>query len=111
MVPNKPGTFDRNRELTTLEHNILDYERPDPERDKAHYREFLRVVQNVTEDLDSKVETAFSTNADVHFHTWTYESFAALVEYSRRSISPWREVWSQPAIDNEPFEFYFTLMG
>lgn len=112
VVPDKLRTFDRDRELTTLDHLVLDYESPDLERDKAHYREFFREVYNMPEEvLEESVEGTIAINGDTHFHTWTYETFGAMVEYSCCRMSPWKAVWSQPAIEGDPdsFEFYYVL--
>jgi SAM-dependent methyltransferase len=111
VVPDKNRTFDRDRPLTTLEHLILDYHQPDLERDKQHYREFFEKVYGMTDDLDAKVESVIAINGDTHFHVWNYQTFGEFVTYSQRSISPWSEVWSQPAIDSDPdsFEFYYVL--
>lgn len=111
VVPDMHLTFDKERALTSLDHLIMDYKKPDTERDVPHYFEFFAKVNNVPEEcLASTVQNAIATNHDLHFHTWTYDSFQAMIEYSRRSVSPWRSVWSQPASDApDALEFYFVL--
>ena len=112
VVPDRRLTFDKDRELTTLDHLILDYQEPSAERDVPHYTEFSRMVKMVPEAvLDQYVRDAIASRLDIHFHTWTYESFLAMVDHSRRHMTPWRSVWSQPSVDADPWaiEFYFVL--
>src|SRR5450759_1940664 len=80
VVPEKTRTYDRDRQLTTTGHLILDYERADRQRDKAHFLEFLAKVYNVPEhELEHRAEFENSSNGDIHFHTWTHDTFAELV--------------------------------
>jgi SAM-dependent methyltransferase len=112
VVPDKKLTFDKDRDPTTLDHLILDYQEPSAERDVPHYTEFFRIVRLVPEAvLDQCVRDAIASRQDIHFHTWTYESFQAMVDHSRRHMTPWRSVWSQPAVEADPeaIEFYFVL--
>jgi SAM-dependent methyltransferase len=112
MVPDMTRTFDKDRDVTPLEHFLFDYEDPSLERDTEHYVEFFKKAFVTPEDeLQARVEKGIADNYDIHFHTWTYESFGEMVEESRRRMSPWRSVWSQPAIDGlaESIEFYFVL--
>lgn len=130
IVPDKQRTFDRRRPLTSLDHLILDYTSPDPSRDLEHYIEFFWNVYRIGDrtsrqrkharkfferaygitgpDIATSIRRAAAIQADAHFHTWTYESFCRMVEYSR-TIAPWSEIWSHPGAA-ELGEFYFTLM-
>jgi SAM-dependent methyltransferase len=112
FVPEKTLTFDKERELTSLEHLIEDYEAPSAERDAAHYFEFFRKVYAVPESvLEQRVRDAIAQGEDLHVHTWTHDSFKAMVEYSQGRMSPWRSIWSQPAVSGVEHaqEFYFVL--
>ncbi|MBI2715625.1 MAG: methyltransferase domain-containing protein [Rhizobiales bacterium] len=112
FVPDMRLTFDKLREVTPLEHLIADYESPSSERDVLHYVEFFsRAFITPIESLYQRVRDAIATNHDLHFHTWTYESFQNMVSYCRQSISPWSDVWSHPAAeqDKDANEFYFVL--
>ena len=51
----------------------------------------------------------FEQGNDIHFHTWTYESFREMVEYSRAVISPWSAVWSHARLTEQDIEFYFVM--
>jgi SAM-dependent methyltransferase len=109
IVPDMQQTFDKDRKLTSLAHIISDYKDPSEERDKEHYFEFFGMVMNVPEVLlDQFVPDAMKERKDLHYHTWTYETFQQMVEYGRRSMTPWKSVWSQPTIDGW-LEFYFVL--
>lgn len=112
FVPDMRLTFDKLREITPLEHLIADYENPSSERDVLHYVEFFsRAFITPIESLYQRVRDAIATNHDLHFHTWTYESFQNMVSYCRQSMSPWSDVWSHPAaeLDKDANEFYFVL--
>lgn len=108
-MPDITRTFDKVRELTTLEHLLADYNEPSEDRDILHYFDFFGKVMNVPEAaLGEFVPAAIREGRDLHFHTWTYQSFGEMVECSRRAMSPWRSVWSQPSVDDW-LEFYFVL--
>lgn len=112
VVPDKDRSFDKQRELTTLDHLILDYQEPSKERDREHYIEFFKLAFPVAqEDLESTVEKNFQEEADIHYHTFTYESFTLLIDYVCKNICFWSSIWSQPTLSNpvEDIEFYFVL--
>jgi len=112
VVPDMRRMFDCHRAMTTLEHLVEDYRDPSKERDRTHYLEFFSKVYNVPDALlAARAETAIASNEDLHFHTWTYESFGAMVEYIRREMAPWRSVWSETFLEEEAgwHEFYFVL--
>jgi len=112
VVPDMRRTFDCHRALTTVEHLVTDYENPSVEEDLPHYFEFFSKVYNVPDALlKARVAEAVAGNHDLHFHTWTYESFGVMVEYTRREIAPWRSVWSTTYVEEVQgwHEFYFVL--
>jgi O-antigen biosynthesis protein len=113
VIPDQGRTFDKTRELTSLEHLILDYHYPSRDRDKEHYIDFYTFAfQTAPNNLDRVVEDKFTQDYSIHFHTWNYESFGKMIDYSIvSSISPWSSVWSQPTLDHptEDIEFYFVL--
>ena len=108
IVPDKPVTFDRDRELTTLDHLILDYQDPSRDRDWHHYVEFFAKAFPQP-DPEAAAKGPFELKDDIHFHTWTYETFSETVAFVRREISPWTEVWSHPRLSADDIEFYFVL--
>jgi hypothetical protein len=107
VVPDMRLMFDRDRTLTTLEHLVADFEDPSAERDLQHFYEFFSQIYDFKDDeLDKQVRDAITQNRDLHFHTWTYESFAQIVQHTS-----WTSVWSQPPIWEDPAsqEFFFVL--
>ncbi len=112
VIPDKERTFDKTRELTTLEHLILDYQNPSSKRDREHYVEFYKLAFPTEPDkLDEKVDKMFSEKGDIHYHTFIYDSFSLMIDYVCKNIKPWSSVWSQPTLSNstEDIEFYFVL--
>ena len=112
FVPDKQLTFDKAREVTLLQHIIADYENQSDARDFLHYVEFYsKAFVTPIEQIYERVRDAVKTGGDVHFHTWTYESFQEMISYCRKSMNPWSDVWSQPAVkqDKTANEFYFVL--
>ncbi len=72
-IPNKEFTFDRNRQSTTNEHLMNDYNNG-PEKSKlAHYEEFVRLVENEDDPakITLRVNELMSQNYSIHFHAWS----------------------------------------
>ena len=108
VVPDMVVTFDRDRQLTPLEHLTLDYADPSNERDFHHYVEFFEKSFPQPDPLES-ARSVHERGDDIHFHTWTYESFQDMVKYSLRSISPWVDTWYHPRLSDQDIEFYAVL--
>jgi methyltransferase family protein len=109
VVPDKRRTFDRLRELTSLQHLVLDYRKPSRKRDILHYLEVYSLSFPVRFDkLERTADCACASNTDIHYHTSIYESFMETVEYSRRAFAPWSEIWAHPTLADGD-EFYFLL--
>lgn len=112
IVPEMRRTVDRNRELTSLAHLILDYRKPNRQRDMQHYLEVATVAYpQPADNLWLKLRLWMEHNKDIHYHTFTHDSFLAMVEYSRSSISPWSRIWSFDPFESvdSSNEFYFIL--
>jgi SAM-dependent methyltransferase len=108
VMPDKEGTFDKDRDLTSLEHLILDFRAPDVSRDALNYLDFSRHVTKIDISLE-EAKSAVIEGRDCHFHTFTHDSFSELIAWSREHVVPWQSVWSQP-VPPGSFEFYFVLM-
>jgi SAM-dependent methyltransferase len=112
MVPEKRHTFDRDREITPLDHLILDYEQPLRERDLFHYLEYYtKADPRPVAELYETIKNVFEGGIDTHYHVWTYEAFLEVVDYVRKRVAPWREVWSHPAAEapDPGIEFFVVL--
>jgi Methyltransferase domain len=112
-VPARDRTFDREREITPLPHLIADFERPDRQRDYAHYEEFYaRAFHTPEADYRATVDARFADEYAIHYHVWTHDSFVDMVDWIRRGPAPFTSVWTHPgggdpALD---IEFYAVLV-
>jgi SAM-dependent methyltransferase len=113
IVPDKTRTFDVDRELTTLDHLVEDYNHPSVERDRDHYMEFYtKTTFKVPSEnnLDEFVQQKQENGGDIHYHTWTYESFQELVEWHCEK-NHWTIDFCHPTLEGpENIEFYFLLL-
>lgn len=108
VVPEKTVTFDRDRALTTIEHVLADYTRPSRERDWEHYIEFFSKSFPQPDPIKAAL-AVFERGDDIHFHVWTYETFAELISYVCQKMTRWSSVWSRKRISDQDIEFYFIL--
>lgn len=111
IVPDMTKTFDRERQLTTLEHLIEDYKEPSFERDQEHYKEFYRKAFDIPSgaNLEDYAAQKQAEGGDLHYHTWTFESFEKLVDWHVRKTG-WLVEFSHPTLPGEEnIEFYFVL--
>ena len=111
VVPDMTKTFDSKRALTTLEHLIEDYEKPSRERDRQHYEEFYTKAFEIPSDanLQDYVAQKQTDGGDLHYHTWTFETFEKLVDWHVKKTG-WSVDFTHPTLSGaDNIEFYFVL--
>lgn len=79
-LPDPRGSFDRDRELTTVEHLLRDHrEGPEVSR-RQHYEECARLIEGRSEqDAPSRASEMEAEDLRVHFHVWQPSSFVELL--------------------------------
>lgn len=85
-IPDKRFTFDAERQITTIEHLLLDHKEPSKRSHRFHFEEFVRLVEKVDGEAEIEKRTNFlmenSDTITIHYHVWTQremlEMFVAL---------------------------------
>lgn len=83
-IPDKRFTFDADREVTSIEHVVKDYEEGPAWSKQQHFEEWVRFVSKVGDDAAAaqQVSELMATDYSIHFHAWTqaemFELFATL---------------------------------
>lgn len=107
VVPDKRRTFDKDRENTTFEHLMLDYESPSRERDLENYIDFFENVKKQKGTAIENAKDAHRRGLDVHYHVWTPGSFFRMMENLQKELAPFRSFEVKPPINAENcLEFY-----
>jgi len=86
-IPDKRGTFDRNRPLTSFEHLLKD-DRQGPDWSRYdHFHEFAELVDNATgPDLERETKRLMDMDYSIHFHVWTHATFWELLVKVREQL-------------------------
>jgi hypothetical protein len=102
-VPIAETCFDRGRQITSLEHMLADYH-ADPEelrwRNLDHYLEWISISEPAIFAMNGKpfkeetaterrarAENMCSANSEIHFHTFSVDSFKLLLEFFSHSLN------------------------
>jgi Methyltransferase domain len=86
-VPDKEGTFDRDRPLTPIDHLYRDYAEGPGWSYLDHVREFVRLVQKFPETgVQAQVENIVGSGYSIHFHVWTHDTFSEMLLEARRRL-------------------------
>ena len=110
LVPHRDLTFDAARDLTTLDHLVLDYKRPLRERDFLHFVEFYEKAFVSPNPFDVATREFNNKYSDIHYHTWNEDSFLEMVTYFSEHIKPWSNIAYYPhSVEKVANEFYFIL--
>jgi SAM-dependent methyltransferase len=110
VVPDKEHTFDRARELTSLDHLIADHEAPSDERDEAHYREYYQLAVPVPEaDYERTWRAWAASRHPIHYHVWTPQSFALLTDYIAHLRGDIAVTTHPTLVETGGFEFYVKI--
>lgn len=110
VVPDKRRTFDKPRELTPLEHLVLDFEQPDRARDFDNYLEFFRLAKrSATAQEDAR--RAHAEGIDIHYHVWEPASFHRMMQHIVARYAPFRSFEVKPPVDDPScLEFYMVAV-
>jgi predicted SAM-dependent methyltransferase len=89
-VPEKNCTFDAGRELTSLQHLTADYQASRverPARDRQHFVEWATFVDKLPGDqIEARAKFLIEIDYSIHFHTFTLQSFLAIVSHMRQEL-------------------------
>lgn len=93
-VPDMRFTFDRDRSPTDLRHLLRDH-REGPEWSRAsHYWEWVAQVEPqigrryAGDAIAARAEALEAEGYSIHFHAWTPDSFAVLLDHCIRTVLP-----------------------
>lgn len=109
IVPDKRVIFDKKRVRTTLEHIILDYERPSAERDYEHYLDFSLHVHNKSGEVAiADADQLLKKDYSIHFHVFIPEDIVNLVEWFSENVQPLK-ILEGPVMSPGSDEFHLML--
>lgn len=98
ILPNKEITFDKNREFTTFDHLLADYENDINEKDNTHYEEFIDLhdyskspAVSGKDELATLVKANFH-NRCVHHHVFSFEVIKKILEHCRYDVILQKEI-------------------
>ncbi len=86
-VPDQRKGWDERRGVTPLPHIIQDYHSNLMDRKKRnydHFKEWVELVGNIHDE--AHVQWLIDIDYSIHFHVFTFESFAELLEYARGEL-------------------------
>jgi SAM-dependent methyltransferase len=87
-LPDKRWTFDKQREVTTIEHLLRDHRLGPDWSLPGHYDEWVRVVDGLSGDPHAqKVAVMLDQRANIHFHVWDFAAMMELFTYVERDES------------------------
>lgn len=92
-VPDKRFTFDHRRERTPLTHLIEEYENPHSIDIRAHYAEWVELVNGKprqSAQFEQELQALMARNYSIHYHVWIDDDLREIIEYTRRT---WRLEW------------------
>jgi len=81
VIPDKRRTFDKRRELTTLDHLVADFEKPDHKRDLENHKDGI----------------------DIHYHVWNPSSFHTMMTHIVKNYANFTSFEVKPPVDDEQF--------
>ncbi len=102
-VPDKRFSFDHRRERTSLTHLIEEYENPDSIDLRAHYGEWVELVNGKprqSADFERELQKLMAQNYSIHYHVWIDRDLREVIEYTR---NVWRLDWEPVVFWNAHF--------
>jgi SAM-dependent methyltransferase len=109
-LPDARVTFDRDRELTTIEHLIGEYRSGTAANRRAHYRDWAVSVDKHREP-EAHAARLDAMDYSIHFHVWLPDTFLDFLVQARREAKLDFEVAAfAPPESGEDNEFILILL-
>ena len=86
-IPDKRRTFDVNRNRTSLDHIISDYNHPSLDRDYQHYLEFASIYTNGKDNIEKEAQRLLSINYSIHYHVFEEEDVHKLIKWCNENTN------------------------
>lgn len=92
-IPNKDLTFDKNRNRTTLEHLIKDFEIGPVLSRFEHYIEWAKFVDPIfgrsfsPKEEKERAQSLMDQRYSIHFHVWVSEDIIDLMSYINKKMN------------------------
>jgi predicted SAM-dependent methyltransferase len=89
-IPDKRETFDKCREITTLQHLINDHEQGPCWSKRQHFEEWVSIWIKDRNSMEFKnqVDELYNMDYSIHYHVWTEREFLELILYSIQKNTP-----------------------
>lgn len=87
-IPDKRRTFDRARQVTTLDHIIRDYHDGPEKSRKPAFEEYVKFVDNIRDEAEAKkrVEHYMSIDYSIHYHAWTEVEMMEMIVFLMKNL-------------------------
>lgn len=88
-IPNKEKTFDFDRESTTIEHALDEYENGSDKNTEMHYDDFIRNACKIEDEneIKAKLYDLMSKKWSIHFHVWNVREIIDFVIYLKEKLN------------------------
>lgn len=88
-IPDKRYTFDRDRQVTPVEHILRDYEEGPEWSRRQHFEEWTRIVNKVQDDIEAEahITNLMAIDYSIHYHVWTQTEFLDLLLTMRKRLN------------------------
>jgi len=111
-LPDQRRTFDRNRELTSVEHLVREHEEGAAASRRDHYLDWAQNVVGVQPgDVEGYVDGLIADGYSIHFHCWEPDSFLDFFDAARNKFGlDFGIVAFAPPEDPDDVEFILVLV-
>lgn len=111
-LPDPRVTFDRDRDLTSVEHVLADYQHGPQISKEAHYTEWAEKAEPHTVgragDVSARVSVLLEREYSIHFHVWRPDTFLDFLSAARTATGLELDmVGFAPCEDDDEFIFVF----
>jgi predicted SAM-dependent methyltransferase len=87
-LPDKRLSFDRDRELTSVEHLLREHDEGPGTTRREHYLDWTRhVVRANPEDVENHAERLMADSYSIHFHCWDPDTFLDFFVAARQKMA------------------------
>lgn len=88
-IPDRRATFDRERDLTPVEHFIQVYRDSSDPNLYEHYLECVRLIEKKPEnEVAERADELIKSKYSIHYHTFQQENFVNIVDYLVKCFYP-----------------------